>query len=38
MINMFYEDWESTMKVFVTKAVEELCSNTDRKDMIQKIK
>ena len=38
MINMFYEDWESTMKVFVTKAVEELCSNTDKKDMIQKIK
>lgn len=31
----FYEDWEDTMKVFVTKAVEELYTNNDKDNQLK---
>lgn len=30
----FYDEWEGTMKIFVTKVVEELYSNNDNKKKI----
>ena len=38
VMQSFDDDWGSSMKIFVTKAVEELCTSGDKKDIIQKLK